>query len=690
MSQNSVSSVILRFSLDESAQRRVVKGISDVEAALNKTTKVTRTVESAAEGLNAEFARLARAKSIDKIEAAAISAGKKTDDWYASLKMVSEELAKIGATDAELTSVGNTIGRAAAGEGGGRRQAGSLGRLGREVKALPAIAISGNLSTDAIGKILYTADAGLSALGATAAQVGAASAIAAPALIGVVVAMASYNKQIELQKAALTGALSAQDRYYTALGNFSSEQAAKELETETRRLENLRQQRAETQNALDSAFRQAQAAFTDPVARALDAGGQLPTAQLRDQLKELDAQIASTAGYTTRLGDGIRNLEFASRDAADAVADAIAQQEKFQQIQTRVQLNEVQLQVRASQMTADARAKRQTEIQAEISILEQARSSTTLTWQAQSELNAQITALRTESEILRRTFSSTADAAAELASRTAAIEEQTTNYFKATEATTKAQEALTKAQQDAQKVYDDYMAKSLEISTQTAEKEREILADGGDKRADIERRTQDAIAKTMRDYGREQFNAVAERDALAAYQAKQRAEDQQSDEQKARADAIKEQEKAQAKALASLQSSVNQQTRTLETSYRNQQALAANAALRAQIDLQNAKASEIAIAANGANGMRSIHSFMWGELTTVAVNGVQAILTQTRRLVGGMGGTDMYVNGLNEGVPAAYDLYGVGTSTRTTTQAVFGAVDQRLNQYFRTTGITRD
>lgn len=686
MSQNNVSSVILKFTLDEASQRRVLKGVGDVEASLNKTAKGMRSVENVAESLNAEFANLARAKAIDKIEVSAIKAGKKTNDWYTSLKLVSEELSKIGATDSEISRVANAIGNAAAGEGGGRRQAGSLGRLGREVKALPAIAISGNLSTDAIGKILYTADAGLSALGATAAQVGAASAIAAPALIGVAVAMASYNKQIDQQKTALAGALNAQNRYYQALGTFTSEQAAKEFETETARLANLKQQRAETQAALDSAFRQSQEAFGDPLARALDRVGQLPTAQLRDQLKELDAQIASTAGYTTRLGDGIRNLAFASQDALSDVEAAIAQREKFQQIQTRVQLNEVQLQVRANQMTSEARDKRRAEIEAEISVLEQSASSTTLTWQAQSELNAQITALRSESEILRRTFSSTADAAAELAARTETIKKQTDNYFDAVTATTKAQEDLAKAQQDAQAVHDKYIADTLEISRKADEQYQQITADGGDKRADIVRKTEDQIAKIQRDAGRALFTAVAERDALAALKAKEGASDQLTDAQKAQADQVKELEKGQAKQIESLKRSVDQQVRTRDTQYRNEAAQSANAALQAQITLQNRAYAEQAIAANGANGMRSIVSNMWGQLTIEAVNGVNAILTATRQLVGGIGGTQMYVNGVNAGSPAAYDLVGLPPPQTT---AVNRAVDQRLSTYFNVAGYSR-
>ena len=56
-----------------------------------------------------------------------------------------------------------------------------------------------------------------------------------------------------------------------------------------------------------------------------------------------------------------------------------------------------------------------------------------------------------------------------------------------------------------------------------------------------------------------------------------------------------------------------------------------------------------------------------------------------------MGGTQMYVNGVNAGSPAAYDLYNV-SSTRTTTQQVFNQMfDTRFNQTItQSRVITRD
>jgi len=708
MSQNSVSSVILRFALDEQSQRRVLKGVGDIEQVLSQTRRRIVSVEDAAAGLNAEFADLARAKAIDNLSADAIKAATETGDWARELERVSTLLSEIGASDSEIKQVARSLSEAQTTRG--VRGGGSSNRGGGGLENVDRFGTTGSQVLSALGQ------------GEAANAVGLIGDVAQgfstlnPLMLGITGATVAFTAVIGNainETNRITEATKTRIEAERAAAVFLRESNREQLEE---RLADLRVQ-FEVESELYNRYAQERQRILDelnPVDEARAWAG-LAYGELRafDEAATASNQTLSRLSLEIEaLNEGLMNNATATTDAAIAAEQAAAAEKELDDARQRFveeQLREtaaawdnltqssVSAQIAVQRLTETQRTERIAEIEREIEILQRVSESTRISSEYADSLNKRIAALSVESMILADATNTLADGAQEAADAlkaqeeaTALISQQTDNYFTAVTATVKAQEALTKAQQDAQKVYDDYMAKSLEISTQTAEKEREILADGGDKRADIERRTQDAIAKTMREYGREQFNAVAERDALAAYQAKQRAEDQLTDEQKARADAIKEQEKAQAKALASLQSSVNQQTRTLETSYRNQQALAGNAALRAQIDLQNAKASEIAIAANGANGMRTIYSNFWGALTAETVNGVTAILTQTRKLVGGMGGTSMYVNGVNAGSPAAYDLYGVGTSTRTTTQAVFGAVDQRLNQYFRTTGITRD
>ena len=120
MSQNSVSSVILRFSLDEASQRRVLRGIGDVEQVLSQTRRRVVSVEDAAAGMNAEFAELARAKAIDNLTADAIRAAEAADSWETSLKRVAQQLSLIGASDDEIKQVARSLaGAQSSARGGG-------------------------------------------------------------------------------------------------------------------------------------------------------------------------------------------------------------------------------------------------------------------------------------------------------------------------------------------------------------------------------------------------------------------------------------------------------------------------------------------------------------------------------------------------------------------------------------------
>lgn len=546
-----------------------------VTAELGKTRQAVVSVEDVAQKLTRELGAVDRGNALKRIADDAIEAGKITKDWAAGLDLVEERLSAIGASDSEIKKVVRSIANAEDTAGGGR--VGKVGSIGREIRALPAINLTGGLSTDAVGKILYSADAGLTALGASAGQVTAASLIAAPAIVALAVGMSNYNRQLEQQRVNLAGALTAQNRYYEAISTFTSEQAAQELQTETTRLANLRRQRAETQTALDSAFAQAQAAFTDPLARALDAGGQLPTAQLREQLKELDAQIASTEGYTVRLGDGIRNLEFASRDAANEVERAIQQTERFQQIQTQAQLDEVQMQVRASGMTKQARDERITEIQSEISILEQFKSSSELTWQAASELNAQITSLETEAEVLRRTFNSLADTLEQQASAAQLLDDTTSQQLEASKQYVEARETVFKEEQAWVKFVEDSQNKTRELETESAEKRQEIVEASTEKEVEILQDGAEKRAKVLKDFEIAYTAAVGERDALSGRRTQEKA-----------AKEIDEQDKAQAKQLNKLNDAENKKLQAYQRQYDRQYAQLANAIAAETITRQNA------------------------------------------------------------------------------------------------------
>lgn len=167
-------------------------------------------------------------------------------------------------------------------------------------------------------------------------SLGPAALIGAGALGAVTLAFADFNRQLEQNRATLTGALSGFERYYAAVRDFSSADAARTILEGQRNLNILQQERDQLQRLLDSAFSQAESAFGGLGATVLDTIGALPTQQLRDRLSEIDRQIQETTTYLTLLGGGLQSNAFFYQDAQQklernrqAVEELTAAQERW-------------------------------------------------------------------------------------------------------------------------------------------------------------------------------------------------------------------------------------------------------------------------------------------------------------------------------------------------------------------------
>ncbi|MBK8035295.1 MAG: hypothetical protein IPK17_38485 [Chloroflexi bacterium] len=182
----------------DKAMRRGIQTSMQSREAMAGWEKAQNGVEGVALRINTQLERMARAAAVDAIANDAVAAARASGQWADALERAATQLSAIKGSDSEIRRVAETIGEAAqtgdGGGGGSGRTVGRLGRIGREVRALPAIQLSGSLSTDAIGKILYTVDSGLSALGASAVQIGAASVVAAPAVIALAIAVGRFQE----------------------------------------------------------------------------------------------------------------------------------------------------------------------------------------------------------------------------------------------------------------------------------------------------------------------------------------------------------------------------------------------------------------------------------------------------------------------------------------------------------------
>lgn len=259
----------LRGELDSvnSAGRRAGDGIEDLRAELLKTQRAAR------DGLDVEALRseLLQAQSVSPITGAAGAGG---------------------------TSSLNRFGS-------------NLQRFGYNLRALPAIGPS-----EPIARISQSVGAGLAKTSASLASVGAAAGIAGVALAAVAVAFVKFNEGLEQNKRRLDAALAAQQNYYDAVQNLTSDQAREQIATLERTNEIIAAQIEETQRVMDDMFAAFVAEFGDAAARLFD--NQSGVAQFRERLEDLQKQYNTNADTITRYTGGLETNAFAANDAEAA------------------------------------------------------------------------------------------------------------------------------------------------------------------------------------------------------------------------------------------------------------------------------------------------------------------------------------------------------------------------------------
>lgn len=661
-----IIALLLKLETDPAAQRKTERDLTGLRELLDKTAKATLTVDQAGEKLNAQFAELTRAKAIDAIADDAVSAAQKTGSWADALERVSQSLSEIGASDGEIAEVARSLEnaqrQASAGASGGRRGAGA---------SLEQFGSTGAQLFSGLGQ-----GEAANAVGLVGDFVGALGTLN-PVLLGTValsgaaaLALGQLNSQLDSYRQGIEAGFSAQDRYLESVKNLTTEQARQALDAER---ENNRFLTAEVNNVqaqIWEAWDTAVAEHGEAGAKALWAVAN-PTAQLEERLNTLRQDLEESDGYLLRMRSGLANDVFAPNDAAEAEAKLAAERERLAQVT-------VTAAIAADRMTAEERAQQIQQIERQIDLLRAFGGTSESTQQ-------QISALTAEADGLRMVFNSTADSAAELAANTAALKAQTDTYFDALEREGELRGKLAEAGQALQEVNAKAAEQVAKTAAEAEEKRNSIVEESGDQRAELERKSQEAIRKVERDYARTKFRAIGERDSLEARLAQIAREDQLDDQRRADDEATSKLEEAQAKQLRTLEKSLAQQAATQNAALVREQATKMQSYQRAQLDLMNSENYSAAIRAQAING-RVIQE------TTA----YQSMLFQTNYYMNaivarfGEGLAQMYrqmANGLTPNSPAAYDLYGV-TRQPVTQQTVTRTVDYRLNQYFQSAGIT--
>jgi hypothetical protein len=281
------------------SERRTVKTVLQYEvdtASLKRATDSANQVEAALKGIDGDFSRLGS------------TVGSRVDQLRGQFKD------SIRTVRDELQQVQSILG------GGGTTRGQSpfarAGQFGRELRALPAVQLSGNLSTDAIGKIIGVAGTSLDKLGVSVAQFGVGAVAATVLTVGFVLAMERFNKAMKGATELLEGALGAQNNYYKALAENTTEQVRAQRDQLQQQTAIITAQRDETQRAIDETFRQLAEEFGDAGARALVAAGKTPITQLQTQLDGLNGQISVNTQSVSRYTEGLQRNAFVLNDIA--------------------------------------------------------------------------------------------------------------------------------------------------------------------------------------------------------------------------------------------------------------------------------------------------------------------------------------------------------------------------------------
>lgn len=731
-----VTEVLLDWKIKDGSIQKVAQGTDTIIAALERVEHRALTVEDAAQAMNDEFAKMARAKAVDMIADNALAAARNTDEWSDSLRYVAEQLSAIGATDSEIQQVAHAIanaeeevqryevaltaaqqrqralllkGTSGIGRGGSFETLDRIGSLGSQV----AGGLGGSAGVGNAAGLIGDIAGGLSAFGAAGGVVAVALGAATVATKAYTDALTANSERANSFADALTQAFETGTQ---AQINALIRQQEVHIAALTATSQVLEERAEAARSQLAISFDNASADLANFLNQL--AGGaplalrdaSISAESYEDALNKNNVEIvlaqAALDAYRVVLEQGTT----ATAAAADAERDLANARNPLKEIAddyTRRAVDLAQYTLQVDNMTAEQRQVEAANIQRQLQILEQLRVAYEKQGNhaAAAELTQQMTRLKDQLEIVTNTTNTLADQNAALAAIQAALKQQTDNYFAALEAEVKAQEALFAAREKEREERDKYIEDGRKLAQEAQDDLNEIIADGEEKRAEIAEKTQKAIAKIERDYARDRMTAIAERDALAAHQAAIQRQDDIDDTKEDEDERLQEQEKAQQKQIDSLKESITKQAAALDAGYRRQQEITTAAINRAQVDLINAKNQEAMIAMYGAGTLRTIQTNFLGDLTMLYTNYTQGIVntvgfmlnyansayTQYPFSVGNQQPTNYGTQGAF--IPAsnmAANGVTINISGATSPSQVRREVDLRLSDYFRRAGYTED
>jgi hypothetical protein len=346
---------------------------------------------------------------------------------------------------------------------------------------------------------------------------------------------------------------------------------------------------------------------------------------------------------------------------------------------TEEQLAQADRVLKIDQMTREEREKRIAQIDRDMFVLQTQAQEAGKTTDAGKALSAQIEELRTEYRQLTDTGDTYADTLEREKQAKELVTKQYDNYLDALTLEIEIREEMAETVAKINQIIAERDEALRELAADRAERRLEIEAEYSERLAEIAQNSADRIAAIHRDAGREQFAAIAARDALAFYQSQIKAKDALDDQRQSDQRAQEQLRRHLDKQEAQLDKSYQKQVAQLYASSQKQIDIQQRALMQQQVDLQNAQNAINAIALTGSGGQVVIHTQMWQAINNVAVTMVANTINTINSLLSSLGGS-----GGGSGGGGGGGGFGIGA------QSTFNRMfDQRFSQTLRASGANR-
>ncbi len=220
-------------------------------------------------------------------------------------------------------------------------------------------------------------------------------------------------------------------------------------------------------------------------------------------------------------------------------------------------------------------------------------------------------------------------------------------------------------------------AEIVRVEAQRETERAEIIRRAGEDRAEIERERAAEVSKIERKFHRVTTDAIAERDALAAHQARNAASDQ-----------LAEVDSAARLELDHLQTSLDRQGRTLDSHYAQRIATLINSTRREEIALtaaaDRAERARLAVTQIGGAWRENQETTHQSNLYNIMNFGLSIAESRFRQ----------FVTAILSAIPAKLPQAGMSAINlniqATAPKAIRREVDSRLSEYFRRAGFGED